>query len=106
MRRSAGICGTVWAAFLDSEEQDIQDRSESRGRRRRTSGYSVASLYAHALLSPVLQILNLAHSHRSEFGINDYAETKGPRGNICEYEQSEYGNIGTSRARRPIARTR
>ena len=76
-----------------------QDRAEPGGRRRRTSGHAVASLYAHVLLSPVLQILNLAHNHRSEFGIDDYAETKGSQRNLCEYEQSGYGNQWNYRSR-------
>src|SRR5271168_833481 len=106
MRRSAGICGTVWAAFFHGEEQDTQDRAEPGGRRRRTSGHSVASLDTHALISPVLQILNMAHSDWSEFSIDDFAETKRSQRKLCEYEQSRYGSSGTNRARRPITRAR
>ena len=80
--------------------------TEPGGRRRRTSRHSVASLYAHVLLSPVLQILNVAHNHRSEFGTNDYAETKSSQRNLCKYEQSGYGISGNTGAVRPITRAR
>ena len=41
----------------------------------------------------------LAHNHRSEFGIDDYAETKSSQRNLCKYEQSGYGNQWKYRSR-------